>query len=693
MSARPGISALSGYLGYSIYLAGFFYFYLWLAGDSIAKRFLPEVLKLPRLERDLLAVGIGCVAMSVLSQLFGMVGLFRPICLAGFLILSFPFLLSRADLTAFIADGSGDNVGVLRSLLWIIVAPLSVCLLVSLLPVIDWDEASYHLPTVIELLKRGWLHSDIERFPLNFPLATHTLYAYLLSFNSDAAVRVFNFGSGGLLLCATFRFATRLFDSADFLARRLPYLAVALLASCPIIWEVCTTARIEVILSLWILLGFLCWQIGRDEQSLALRVLSFLFFGMAAGAKTTGLIFVVVPVCMLSVGIVCDRTLAVKERSKWCAVGVFLFLLPSAFWYLRNAVVFSAPLYPVSVSNLRVDPTYEGQSIFKLTDGCFSELLQEGVAEKFQVPVTRDLAGLVDRIKPKLDKITLRDLPGMLLFQRMFERKPLHTFNLVLIVGLLAPLFWISRRWKAAWVLIVALLSAACYFAILSSQLRIVRYLILLFPFLSIAAAAVILSMFGSLVRYRLGQLLANAVVAGLCLVCAYLAITSFDQKLKLIKFKQYLRGEESHLDFTAKNGFNYVNHSYAELARYLNRSVPEWGTALLFAESKGFYFSIDYIPDHEQLGRYGITWLRLLAESRCDLKQIPGTLSRRGITHVVLNHGVLRYTLNTDPPADLDRLKRSILSMLLYLEGHGKLVLVTSDYLVWEVSASSDRR
>ena len=689
LNTPPGIYSLYGYLGYSFLLALFFYFYLWSVGCWIASRYFTDLLKLPRLEQILFAVGLGAVAMSVVAQLFGLVGLFRPSCLIAAILLSFPILLSCCDLTIVSRSSEVSDPWIYRMLLWLILAPLLVCILVTLLPVIDWDAASYHLPTVLELLKRGWLESDPVRFPLNFPLAIHTLYAYLLSFGSDAAVRVFNLFAGVLLLGATFRFAIRVFSGSgatDNLSRRLPYLAVALLASCPIIWEVCTTARVEVGVALWIVLGFLSWQVGREENSQPLVNLSLLFFGLAAGAKTTGLIFVFVPVMALGIGILCDRSRSFQLRIRQLTICVCLFLLPSAFWYLRNAVVFSAPLYPVSVSNLRVEPTFEGRSIFELTDGCMSELSAESNSESFKEPAIQELARVVARAKPKLDKITFRDLPGMLLFQRMFERKPLHTFNLILVIGLISPLLWLSRRWRRGWVLVVALLAGVFYFAVLSTQLRILRYLILLFPFLSIAAAAVIVSIFGAISRYRFGQLLADVVVVGLCLFSVFLEVSAFDQKLKLVNFRSYFRGEDSVLDFTEKNGFNYVNHSYAVAARYLNETDrPQ--RALLVSESKGIYFDFDYVSDHEQLGRYGISWLRVLAESKCDLSQVDETLARHDITHIVLNHGVLRYTLNIDPPADLERLKHSTLSMLSFLDQNGKLVLETPDYLVWRVS------
>lgn len=675
---RPCIYTLYGYLAYSLFIAAFFYVYATVLGSIILERVLKGPPRLRPIEGWLLRIGVGASIVSIVAQLLGIIGLFHPIYLVGAVLLSFPYLLRRYSDCSRQSTGVEVMPWIYRGLVAITALPLVICILVSVLPVIDWDEASYHLPTVLELLKRGQLESDPARFPLNFPLGVHMLYAFPLSFGSDAALRLINFGSGIMLLAVTFALAQRTLADSDSRQWSLPVLAISLLASCPILWEVCTTARIEVFVAFWIMLGFLAWQIGRIVENNRIRALALLFFGMAAGAKTTGLIFVGIPVVVL---------LLTMRSWRNRGIAVVLFLLPSAFWYLRNAVVFSAPLYPVSLSTLRVEPLVDGQSIFSVTDRCLTTSAPK--SSELSEPALQDLSGVVERSRPKIEKITLRDLPQLIMFQRMFERKPLHTFNLLIVFGLLAPLFWLASRWRRGWVLIIALLSGAIYFSVLSTQLKIIRYLILILPLLSIATADVLLSIFGSLSRYKVGRALSILVVSGLCVFCLILQLRSHQQKLGLIKFKDYLQGKQSQLDFVAQNGFNYYNQSYSELVHYMD-ALSFRPRALLVSESKGFFFNFDYIPDHEQLGRYGITWLRLLARGNCDLSEVEKIFANDGITHVILNHGVLRHTLSADPPTDLDRLKRSTLSMFEFLDRRGKLVLTTPDYLVWEIPASS---
>lgn len=676
-NSPPGVYTLYAYFAYSIFIVLFCYTFIAALGSAVLQRLVSAPPKLGGVESFLLQVGVGASTLAVVAQLLGVIGLFRPLCLAAVLLLSFPYLIAKYA-NRLNASSTAESVPCIYGCLLVVtVMPLVVPAFVSLLPVIDWDEASYHLPTVLELFKRGWLESDPARFPLNFPLGIHLLYAYPLSLGSDASVRLFNLGSGLMLLAATFALAQRIFADLDLRRWALPVLSIALLASCPIVWEVCTTARIEVFVAFWLVLGFLAWQIGRTEDSAYAKFLTFLFFGMAAGAKTTGLIFVAVPLFVLVLSL---------RNSCALLIAAVLFLLPSGFWYLRNAVIFSAPLYPVSLSTLRVEPSVDGYSIFGVTDSCPRS--DELSGAQFKEPALQELAGVVQRARPKSERITLRDLPQLILSQRMFERKPLHTFNLLIAVGLLSPLLWLTARWRKGWVLIVALLSGAVYFLILSTQLRIIRYLIPLLPFLSIAAAAVLLSIFGSLSRYKLGRLLSALVVSGLCLFCLMLQARSHEGKLGLIRFKEYLQGRQSQLDFVSENGFNYHNHSYGELVRFME-SLSFRPKALLVSESKSYFFDFDYIPDHEQLGRYGITWLRLLARAKCEMSEVERIAVKDGITHLILNHGVLRHTLAVDPPADLERLKQSTLSMFEFLDQRGRLVLTTPDYLVWEISES----
>ncbi|MFO1064762.1 MAG: hypothetical protein U0892_12935 [Pirellulales bacterium] len=373
----------------------------WVIGEPIVQ-FASRSIRIHRAEHAALACLIGAAWLSTLTLVFGMAGLIGsrwPLLCAVLGLVGAVSWLRRgrrfadvwkpaqvpmlADDRESAADNSGSSLASDYSQLgdrsvdspfvrWLDVLPkVATCvaaLLIiagSLLPANDFDVVEYHQQAPREFYKQGHIAFLPHNIYANMPLGSemHTLAAMILIGGDpwwSALV--------GKQISADFTLITALLIGG-YVARRfgraLAWPAAGLWLVSPGNALVADAGLIDSILAAYLTAAFVCTEfaIGRHTERAAgghntdtrwLNQETCWWFcaavtaGAAAACKYTGLIYVVLPVAIISF------VHLVRTRSKkWigitvvCAAGLCVTCVP---WYLKNAVQAGNPFYPLAAN-------------------------------------------------------------------------------------------------------------------------------------------------------------------------------------------------------------------------------------------------------------------------------------------------------------------------------------------------------
>jgi 4-amino-4-deoxy-L-arabinose transferase-like glycosyltransferase len=290
----------------------------------------------------LLALGLGTGSLSLLLFGLGMVeGFSLPVMLV--LFVGGIGAGGRAVfqcLTGVCGEFAGmfSRLGVYR--LWIALIGLVALLngLAAATPPIDIDVLNYHLavPHIYVLHHRMLQIPGIyfSYFPLNIQL----LYVPCLVLGSPEAAQLLHVMFGLATMCTIGWLAHRFHGlNTAVLAALIFYVLLDVQMETPV-------ARIDLGVSFYALLAFLCFTLARDNQRSCWLVLCGIFAGLCAGSKYTGLI---VPLLMLVLLFLFQSSaLSITRRTKHLFIVAIVASLIPAPWYIRNAVWTGNPLFP-----------------------------------------------------------------------------------------------------------------------------------------------------------------------------------------------------------------------------------------------------------------------------------------------------------------------------------------------------------
>lgn len=528
----------------------------------------------------------------------------------------------------------------------------------ALLPTTDYDDASHQLELARVLLEYGDLRGWQEAPPWNYPAAMQLLYAIPLAFGVDAAARLFTLG---LALSSVLSMA--LFGRQ---ALNLGYgiLAAYLFLSNTILWELAITSRVDLgvmVFSFATIRVYLLSQ--RDEQWVRAF---YLLAGMTAAIKLTGALMVTLPLVLM----------LKRGKAKY-----LLFMIPAAIFYGRNIVAFGTPIYPgkVSLQGIsRIEPlSSHGLPLYQFVDKRFQDTSSEELFEALG-PQVKPLgkafmkASFLGRATGKIG-----DVKDLLLNQGRFARKPYHYFNFLLILSCVVPLWW-RCRW-----LRTPMLFSGLYLFVMSFGFHLFRYYLPALPWLSMSSAAVLESV---VARKWKKAILYLSLLLGL--VPFYYGI----QKWTELRPDAYLSGQANTLEYLSMVGYSGAHKSYPQVLDGLNRArVPG---VLMIGESKTFHLqTIDVAADYEQQGRYAVSWLRYYVDGDGDFEAIAGNLREDGKRYIVFNWSYYLFVLHHEPLKNRERLRKTLLDLLHFLETHTTLLLENDHYWVAELKDKGDVR
>jgi len=543
-------------------------------------------------------------------------------------------------------------------------------LLQTLLPNTDWDAAMYHLPLAWRFIEGRIGELDPAFEHVSFPGAAHLFYAVLDLLGAPRGVTPLNFVFAAATLAGAWALARR------FWGWRAGLWAAALVVATPIVWELGLDARVDGALAFYVLVGtwaFLMWWEDRSFRGALLLV--GIAFGMAAGVKYPALVYLAVPWLGVAVGVGIDRVRGLRPDVVGLAAAVLLLVVPSSYWYARNAVVLGDPMYPV-LHGLEYRDEGGGLKPFepefrKLFAGLPPDdtLAGDPLLARFfaaartpMVPSPPHMFDVVDIIRRP---------------ERYERSKPGETVSVFLLAFLLLP--FVIRRRNAWWLFVLVMAP----FLVMGWRYYLIRYAMPTWPLMAVGAGAVL----GRVRRAPVVAALAGALllldVVGVPLprspresafppnrgVVAQLA------KMERNRPLAYLGGAESRIQWLRRTGYHNLNTIVPWLS-YIDQNVREGrisptDTVLMVSEAKGELLLVDYLPDPLD---WGYRWLSELARQDGDLDAMARSFRRRGIRFVLVNYpnllGQVGYLT-----AHHDHMKMVLWSLDTFLGRYGRTV------------------
>lgn len=529
-----------------------------------------------------------------------------------------------------------------RWLVWVLGTLLALWLVPflvqTLLPNTDWDAATYHLP-----MARRFITGQIAELDPAFPHwshagAAHLFYAVYYLLGAESGITPLN------LVAALATFAGAGLTARHFWGWRAGAWAAAVVVGTTIVWELGLDARVDGILAFFVLAGsyaFLLWWSDRRLRGALLW--GGMAFGLAVGVKFSALAYLLVPAAGVGLALARDPARRGSTELRAVALAAALVVVPSGYWYVRNAVILGDPVYPV-LSGLK----------YQDDDGhlrAFDPKLEEMVAElPPDEELARDplLARFFDAVRTPGDaepRHMLNVIDLLLRPERYHRSKVGHTAGFFLLALLFLP--FLDRRGRAWWVLALGVVP---YLAV-GSRFYLLRYALPSLPLMAVGAGAVLGRVRRPLLVVGLAGLLVTVDVVGYEPWRARRSPPASPDRGLMAEWTRwkaqqplgYLSGAEGRFEWLGRVGYHGIT-SVIPVVMFIDGGVLQGriaanDTVLMVAEGKGNLLLTDYLPDARD---WGYRWLAELARQDGDLEAVHRSLRRRGIRFVLANYSNL---------------------------------------------------
>ncbi len=342
------------------------------AAGSIGLRSLGVGRWLTRLERYVLAAGVGLNGLSLFTLVLGLCGALRVeiVAAAGLAIVLVEAGLwwrERSGLPRAVASPANlgaaarqpaDRLQISPRWLWLALPFFAVIVLGALMPPLDFDVREYHLQAPKEFYLVGRIAFLPHNVYANMPLGTEMLSLL-------GMIAVGDWWTGALVGKTLIGFFTPLAAlgllaaGTRFASRTTGVLAALIYISIPWIVVVSTQGLVEGAFAFYLLMAFyavLLWRQRRQafEPSNGLLALAGFLAGAAVACKYPAVVYCVLPLGGAIVyGSFMSRanvkTHASRASAVMRALGVFLLAcgVGCGLWFAKNAVLTGNPAYPL----------------------------------------------------------------------------------------------------------------------------------------------------------------------------------------------------------------------------------------------------------------------------------------------------------------------------------------------------------
>jgi hypothetical protein len=566
-------------------------------GETILDRL--DLVGLSRLESKLFGFALGLGLISLLIMGLGLAGLLNQLAIALIVVIVSAVAGPRI-FTLWRSVG-----GVVRSLpaRWRAASPLAraagllaaviglLTVAQSLTPPWDYDGLMYHLVGPRMFLQAGRIFPYPDNWYVNGPFSIEMLFSIGMAFGDDVLPKLIHLGFGFALVGATYAAGRR------WLPEGRAWLAPAILLTVPTLPIFSAFAYIDLGWSTYELLAVLAVVLWWESRSERWLLLGGLMIGWAMGSKYLGL----EGFALLGLLVV---FLSLKEGLPTMIRRGLVVGLPAACvalpWYLKNALWFGNPVYPLYFGGPEWDAT-------RLR-------LYSAYLDSFGVGRT-PLAYLLLPVNVYVRHVS---------FGAVMNRIDIPSVLFPLAIG-----YPLTRRARPLSILLVV---AAARFIVWAAGSQQTRFLLAIYPILALAAAHVMIRVTS---RLRPGSVLG---LFGPLLTVGLLAITLFYQVVLNVESAATVVGLESKAGFLSKTIHDF------QAVRFIEDDLPSGSKALLLGDGQGYYCPTRCIPDPDHF-----RWSLAIdnASSRGGLGE---WFSDAGITHILFSREDFDFLLQHDP-------------------------------------------
>ncbi|MBA7473765.1 hypothetical protein ES707_09109 [subsurface metagenome] len=552
------------------------------------------------LESSLFGLGLGLAIFTYLLIGLGLVGLFNQWSIS--LLLLGVYLICYREIQSIIQQIKVKFRTWVRSDITLVGIILVLILLVqmlfnlagaSVLPS-GWDALGEHLARAKEWTRLHRLDSIpyINYLQRGQPFNIGMLYGMSLLVKDAILAKLIHFSFGILTGLGVYALGKK------YLSPRVGLFSAAIFYTIPTIAYLSTTAYVDLGFTFYTFLALYALINWTATNKKAWLIVSAIISGLCVGSKYAGFL----PMAILVLGILLQGWLVKRERSIVVAKNLVLFVLLAglvgSFWYARDFIIYGR-LVPLSLAF----------SLWSSLKSAFWRMLTLAPLNPENLPsaLALDLSFLRDKALIPW-KLTMRG--GVV--ARVHDPGGIGMFFLAFLPFLLLPRFRENRMIK--FILYYSLI----FFIIWAIFSPLKRYLIPVFPLLSIMAAYIIIRI-SELTRFTRVPLF-TLVISTLIFQMVYLAPGGWN---KIYQPMLVFAGLTSQEEYILKNEETYP------VFRHINRNVSPTAK-LLIMDPRGFYCDRPYITSI--IGKDGRRyWFSKGEELLAKLKQL-------GVSYLVVN-------------------------------------------------------
>lgn len=519
--------------------------------------------------------------------------------------------------------------------------------LFSLAPNTGWDAAELHLPLARLIILEGNLQIHPVYYKFAITGGMQQIYGLFQYLDLDRAVAPFNFFAYLVTLSMVYGWTRRRFDHLT------GGLALAVTATIPLLAELGIEPRIDGFLALFATMAIFQFADGSNDPR---RSTPFLAAAIGIGAGlatkyTMGFILLLM-ICMLIIIFIRHRFFPMKTL----VIAALLLAAPSAFWYLRNAMVLRDPVYPY-LSQIRYPGTGGGEPDFP-----FSEKLRETLDQNPGLAETP--AGTPRTFQGEFTPEHALNVPDILLHPSRYTRKPGLGLSVFLLFFLFYPLFAGNTGDRYLYGLLLG------GYLLVGYQTYLIRYLVFFFPGMAACSAAVL----AQSRRYRPALYLVT-VLLGVNL--AMTAVSKW-QQFYAMDTGAVLIGKVPEDIWLTEVGYNNSRVTPRAI-RFMNRyirteEIPGDHVLMMIGDGKGDRLKMPYIPDGSWSGHLWQYFYLLAGGRDTDLLSI---LYHHRIHYIMLNRSLFNWVqFSTD--ADRASLNLTRTTVTDFLARYGETIYRT---------------
>ena len=555
-------------------------------------------------------LGTGAVGLAVFA--LGLIGLLKPIPVGLFILLLFISL--RSELKRFgevirrvlVAATSTQKRTTLSALYLLVVLVLIVR---ASSPPWAVDEVIYHLPATKSFVEQGRIFPLFHQPLGNMPFLIHMIYAVCLLAHSDIAAKFFSLLLTIVTSIALYGFSVR------FLTRNVGLVAMfGFLSACMVV-EVGISTRIDVSLSGMLFLATYAMIVYLDTQDIKWLVTSAILSGFSLGIKLNALLWLSCLGVMLLFESIVRLRVGVPRLAKTAALYALITLAVSSPWLIKNAIWFHNPVYPFitgELAELNNGPRYFNREDDLKLDAHF-DAARKASPEEFQT-LKAKFDEAVETAKHESQRHPMRFWEYYTnphkYFMGDYHHYPSYLF-LVLPLFVLIP----RTRWLT-WLL----LCSVAFFLVLSSTSWIARFLLTIYPPLTLVSAHTLVEFSKRFVSRWAEQLCFFTVAA--CMIFQLYVSGKFIYRLDHLG---HLSGRASRSEFLS-------SIFYHPPVEFINHNVPQDSAVFSLGGEMCYHMRRRYISD----GSWDATeWRRLLVRN-ASLDDVHRDLKSQGISHVL---------------------------------------------------------